>query len=55
MVGPFGARSSAQALYSSLSEKVGTSGRSRAQFSARAHSKPVPRGANIHLWVPAQK
>ena len=43
------------ATYWSRSLKLGISGRSRAQLSASAHTSPVPRGANIHLWVPAQK
>ena len=55
VVGEDGGTCRSHALYCSKSVKLGTSGRSRAQLSALAQTRPVPRGANIHLWVPAQK
>jgi len=44
-----------QAFQASSVAKVGTVGRSNAHRSGLAQMIPVPRGANIHLCVPAQK
>ncbi|MNN27909.1 hypothetical protein D3C81_1414600 [compost metagenome] len=37
------------------SENVGTLGLTYFSSSLRLHTMPVPRGPNIHLWVPAIK